>query len=117
VVNPEQSRSIAGKACKRTSRVGGRNLRVCQRRRLAHAEEVGSNCRYAGEKTWKREWLTLADIRTTEARDVTNEAQAEVVVEETEAAADNRLGSGGPGETDARRNIVLLIECGVVVPA
>ena len=40
-----------------------------------------------------------------------------MIVEEAKAAANNRFGINGPGETDARGEVIFLIESGVVVPA
>ncbi len=40
-----------------------------------------------------------------------------MIVEEAEAAAYNCLGSGGPGKTDAGRDVVFLVEGGIVIPA
>src|SRR5262249_5194647 len=65
----------------------------------------------------KRERLVLADVRAPKGRNVTSQAKAEVIVEIAEAAANNRLGSSGPGKADARRNIRGDLELRIVVPA
>src|SRR5215472_16984546 len=71
----------------------------------------------ARDTSQRGEGLTLADICSTETRNVSNEAHTEMVVEETEAAPDYGLGIKGPGEAYARGEVVLLVERRIIVPA
>jgi hypothetical protein len=92
-------------------------LRVGLGLREAQAKKGRRDRRYAKKETRERERLTLADIRATEARNVANQAQPEMIVEEAEASPDNGLGIDGPRKANAWRKISFLVECRVVVPA
>ena len=110
MVNPIESGSIAAKTWEGASSARRGNLRVCHKRGLAHAEEVRSNRGNAVEETRKRKRLNLANVGAAETRNIANQAETEMIVKETEAAADNGLGSNRPGKPDARRHVVLLVK-------
>src|SRR5260370_12782953 len=84
--------------------------RICNKSGLAHVEEVRSNSGYAVEEARKGKRLNLANVGAAETRDIANQAETEMVVKETEAAADNGFRRSRPGETDTRGHIVLLVK-------
>src|SRR5580704_1376223 len=84
--------------------------------RETQTKEGRSDGGYPGEEAREGKRLTLANVCAAEARNVSNEAQTEMIVEETKAAANHGLGINGPGEPNSRGEIIFLIERGIVVP-
>src|SRR5258708_3037019 len=89
MVDPIESGSIATKTWEGARSARSGNLRVGHKRGLAHAEEVRSNRGHAVEEARKRKRLNLANVGAAETRDIPNQAETEMVVKETEAAAHN----------------------------
>src|SRR5215472_13664894 len=56
------------------------------------------------------------NVGAAKARNVANQTQAEVIIEEPEAAAYDGLRCNGPGEADSWRDVVGLLKLGIVVP-
>src|SRR5690242_9178819 len=117
MVDSVESRSIPAKARERACSAGRGNLSVCHERGLADTKKIRSDGRNAIEQARERKRLTLANIRSAETRDVADEPQAEMVVEETEAAADYSLRVNRPSKTDTWRDIVCFLKGRIVVPA
>src|SRR5438270_1167599 len=92
------------------------NLRIGLRGREAQSKEVWSEGWDTVEETRERKWLTFKNVRTAEAGNIPNQAQAEMIVEDAEAAAHNSFWTGQPGEADTWRDVVRLIEGRIVVP-
>ena len=85
--------------------------------RETQTKEGRSDRRYSGEQAREGKRLTLADVCAAEGRNVSNEAQTEMIVEETKAAANHGLGSNGPREPNSWGEVIFLVEGGIVIPS
>src|SRR5439155_2701836 len=63
-----------------------------------------------------RQRLGHADVRTAKFRNVASNAEPEVVIEISEAAARNRLGVDLPCKTDSGGNLIRFVKPRVIVP-
>jgi len=77
-------------------------LRVGLGLREAQTKERRSGGGDTGKKSRKRKRLILTNISAAETWNVANQTKPEMIIEETKASANNRLGIDRPGETDAR---------------
>src|SRR6266478_4145428 len=85
-------------------------LSVGFRLRKAQAEECRGDGWNAIEKPRERKRLNFAEVGATETGDIANQTETEMVIEETEAAADDGFRCSRPSKPDTRGHVVLLLK-------